>query len=236
MKAVGCGDKAGQADFLHRFYKIMDRDGDKQLDFRELLDGLAILLGGTPKQKLQLFFVMYAYHDPNMVGKHYQDDAVRAELDQGLSMFNVNRVLMAVLQYYCGVEDADGDGQADSMPDEKDDSAVPRTFEQKQADFNKFHNSLDGDGDGQVTFEELWVKFSSEKAVLSCIEGESKLVDAEPTPTPRRDLSAPKTAYKSGSSGRNFGSSGRGGGRGRSVFNGIILISYPRILICYQES
>ena len=185
MKAVGCGDKAGQADFLHRFYKIMDRDGDKNLDFAELLDGLAILLGGTPKQKLQLFYVMYAYHDPNMVGKHYQDEAEREELNNGLTTFNIYRVLMAVLQHYCGVEETDGSSMTDAVDSAMSEevSHAPRTFEQKQADFNNFHISLDGDGDGRVTFEELWVKFSSEKAVLSCIEGQSmSLVDEEPSP------------------------------------------------------
>jgi hypothetical protein len=41
----------------------MDRDGDKQLDFEELVLGLSVLLRGTARQKLQLFYAMFLHHD-----------------------------------------------------------------------------------------------------------------------------------------------------------------------------
>ena len=231
MKAVGCGDKAGEADFLKRFYKIMDRDGDKTLDFGELLDGLAILLEGTPRQKLQLFYVMYAYHDPNQVGKHYHDDAERTELEQGLSMFNIYRVLMAVLQHYCGVDESDGSQMVEAVDNAMADgdpgtssssgSGGTRSFEQKQADFNQFHNSLDKDGDGRVTFEELWFKFSMTPTVLSCIEGQTLSLVQEGDTAQASAPSSPRSPTRkslSGSSGggaRASGRAGRSGGRAR---------------------
>ena len=173
MDAVGVGKKLTEADFLKRFYKIMDRNGDKSVDFGELLDGLAILLGGSAKQKLQLFYVMYAYHDPQMIGRHYFDDKEQAELALGLSMFNIYRVLMAVLKHYCGVEEDDGEDHRSAADDDAKAQAL-EVFKRKQEDFKKFHNSLDCDGDGRVTFEELWKKFAEEPELVSCIEEEGK--------------------------------------------------------------
>ena len=184
MKALGCGDQPAQADFLKRFYKIMDRDGDRTLDFGELLDGLAILLEGTARQKLQLFYVMYAYHDPNDVGKHYKDAAERAELEKGLSKFNIYRVLMAVVQHYCGSNESGNNqsSQAESLSQASETASqesTERTFERKQADFSNFHNSLVKDCDERITFDDLWSRFCEVPALLSCIDGQAMSLVAE---------------------------------------------------------
>lgn len=221
MKAVGCGDQPAQADFLKRFYKIMDRDGDKTLDFGELLDGLAILVEGTARQKLQLFYVMYAYHDSNEVGKHYTDEAEMEELEKGLSKFNIYRVLMAVLQHYCGGIEADssqnlqpeGLSQASKMSSQE---SGERTLEQRQVDFSNFHNSLDQDGDGRITFDELWSRFSEVPSLLSCIDGRTlSLVKEEP----QNGMESPASAARTSRAGTSTGGRARSrcGGPGSST-------------------
>ncbi len=222
MKAVGCGDQPAQADFLKRFYKIMDRDGDKTLDFGELLDGLAILIEGTARQKLQLFYVMYAYHDSNEVGKHYADEAEMEELEKGLSKFNIYRVLMAVLQHFCGGTEADSsqNSQAEGLSQVSAMSQESRegTFEQRQADFSSFHNSLDKDGNGRITFDELWSRFSVEPSLLSCIDGRTMNLVKEKV-APQSVLNSPASTARTSRASTSTGGRARSrrGGAGRST-------------------
>ncbi|CAO3672433.1 unnamed protein product [Umbelopsis vinacea] len=45
--------------FLNRLYAAFDVDNNKQIDFREFVDGLSVFMKGTPEEKLELSFKLY---------------------------------------------------------------------------------------------------------------------------------------------------------------------------------
>ena len=59
MQGVGIGSTEADLDFFKRLYKVFDIDGDRAVDFGELCDGLSMLLTGTVKEKMRLYYQMY---------------------------------------------------------------------------------------------------------------------------------------------------------------------------------
>ncbi len=62
------GVQGNDADTMERMSRVFNTSGDLRLTFHEMLDGLAILLGGAAEQKFELFFLMYQHVDPRRVG------------------------------------------------------------------------------------------------------------------------------------------------------------------------
>ena len=68
IMASGMGVKGNDVDTMERMSRVFNVKGDLRLTFHEMLDGLAILLGGTSEQKFELYFLMYHHVDPRRVG------------------------------------------------------------------------------------------------------------------------------------------------------------------------
>ena len=62
------GVKGNDVDAMERMSRVFNTSGTMQLTFHEMLDGLAILLGGSAEQKFELFFLMYQHVDSRRVG------------------------------------------------------------------------------------------------------------------------------------------------------------------------
>ena len=75
-------------------YKICDDDGDGNVDFTELLDGIAVLLSGLPEKKLRMFYCMYSHPDASKVVsvKKAWAGGSGSLCNTGLTMFNVYQV------------------------------------------------------------------------------------------------------------------------------------------------
>jgi hypothetical protein len=97
MKAVGVRTRPQDMDFCRRLYKILDTDGDGTVNFEELLRGMSTLLCGSARQRLQLFYAMYAQHNPAALLASATKQAV---LLRGLSLFNVHRVITQLVAHY----------------------------------------------------------------------------------------------------------------------------------------
>jgi len=78
----GMGVKGNDVDTMERMSRVFNVSGDLRLSFHEMLDGLAILLGGTAEQKFELFFLMYQHVDPRRVGSGALLDRQNAQTGQ----------------------------------------------------------------------------------------------------------------------------------------------------------
>ena len=64
LYAVGVGShqlssSEAETDLFQRLFRVFDRDGNKQVDFSELCEGLSVLLSGSAREKLNMFYDMY---------------------------------------------------------------------------------------------------------------------------------------------------------------------------------
>ena len=61
LKAIGIsGEGEAELDFFAKLYKVFDSDGNGKVEFTELIDGLHLLSEGSAKEKLQMYFNMFA--------------------------------------------------------------------------------------------------------------------------------------------------------------------------------
>lgn len=158
MKAIGVGGSDVEVEFFMRLYKTFDEDGNGKVEFEELIDGLAVLAGGSARQKLQMYYEMFS-HSEQIEGEGdalYGDEHDNLETksaDKGLRRYHVQRMMLTLIQHL----------------DHADDGTVAFTSSQ----FNHIFQSLDTDSDGVISFEELYDHVASHAALAKFIANSS---------------------------------------------------------------
>jgi len=130
MKNIGLGGHESEVDFFRRLYRVFDTDRNGQVDFEELYTGLSMLLAGSARVKLQMFFDMFFTEERQSAG---------------LSKFNVYRLFMAMLQFFGSPSEQQNDVSAMS----------PMTRE-RSCEWTQVFRNIDINHDGVVSFEELY--------------------------------------------------------------------------------
>lgn len=146
------GVKGNDADTMERMSRVFNTSGDLRLTFHEMLDGLAILLGGTAEQKFELFFLMYQHVDPRRVGSGALLDRQNGQTGQSHAaasqfciykmMTEVNRQIIDPILEHTGLE---------------------RKFWRKKAaeETSSFVEDMRYTGHEMLTFAQLWKGLST---------------------------------------------------------------------------
>ena len=148
------GVKGNDVDAMERMSRVFNTSGDLRLTFHEMLDGLAILLGGSAEQKFELFFLMYQHVDSRRVGSGALLDRQNAQTGQSHAaasqfcvytmMTEINRQVIDPILEHTGLEGK---------------------FWRKKAaeEISSFVEDMRYSGHEMLTFAQLWKGLSTPK-------------------------------------------------------------------------
>ncbi|KAL1915918.1 uncharacterized protein VTP21DRAFT_6306 [Calcarisporiella thermophila] len=96
--------------FLERLFKAFDVDNNKEIDFREFVDGLSAFMKGTSEEKLELSFKLYDMNQDGLVTQEEMIDVMK-KLASVLSTEDQSmNITQAVARLFEDV-DLNGDGR-----------------------------------------------------------------------------------------------------------------------------
>ena len=160
MKAIGVGGGAAEVEFFGRLYKVFDADGNGSVEFDELVDGLSTLAGGSARDKLHMYYTMFAISSSlQEVGSDDEEaEATQAE-GGGLRRYQVQRMMLTLVQHLGG-----GGPDAEFSND----------------DLKRIFSKADMDGDGDIDFEELYDYVAKHPKLLTFITQSSIVFNSGP--------------------------------------------------------